>query len=838
MCPQFSIDGKEVEAEKGQTVLEAALKHGIYIPHLCFHPDLPPFDRVEPVEACYRGNEAYRSDGGEKKYQGCGLCVVKIRGKEDLLLSCLTPVEESMEVETDSPEIMSLRKEKLASIFSSHPHACLTCAQREGCSLTQCSTNVPEEERCCELFDVCELRKVTDYVGLKEDLPRYQHRNLYTEEDKPLFIRDYNLCVGCLRCVRVCKDVVGTGALGYVVSGEEVFVGTRAASLEESGCRFCGACAEVCPTGAVRDKELKPGAKPEELVPCRGKCPLGMDVPAYVSAVARGEYRYAASLVRNTAPLASILGYICHHPCEEACRRAELNQSVSICGIKRFALENSDEESKLRSRKPTGKKVAIIGSGPAGLVAAYFLARLGHSVTVYEALSRPGGMLSWAVPDYRLPQQVVEGEIRKIEEAGVKIETGVFFNRDFFLEGIPRKSWDALFIAVGAQKSKKIDLPGSSLKGVDWGLEFLRQAKQGKLRRVQGKMVVIGGGNVALDVALTALRLGAEKVEVACLEEREEMPAFEWEIEEAEREGVFIHPGWGPQEIRGRQGRVAGVELVACTSVFDEKGNFCPSFNRSQKKFLTADSIVLAVGQEPDLSFIPSECGIKITASGTIEVKAENLHTALSGVFAGGEAVSGPSSAVEAMAMGKKAASAIDRYLGFEGLEEISSAGGEKRKKLWLGEEKDFVSRERVDMPTLSLRERVRSFKLVQLGFSEQEARREAGRCLRCELRLELSPVFLPPEKWLSFTEEKIDTLPESEGVFQLYDEEKNIIYIAGTPHLRQALREQLTAFPEARYFSYEQDPMFTKRESELIQKFLQAHGRLPRGNEEIEDLF
>lgn len=838
MKVRFTIDGREVEAEEGQSILEAALASGIYIPHLCYHPDLPSFKEALPSEVCYRGEESYRSSPDGDGYEGCGLCLVEFAGRGETVVSCITPVEEGLEVISASPQIESSRQEKLQKILATHPHACLLCAQKEGCSLTQCSTNVPEEERCCPQFDFCELRKVSEFIGIKEDMARYVPRHLYVEDKKPLFIRDYNLCVGCLRCVRVCREVVGAGALCYVVEEGGIIVGTKAPTLEESGCRFCGACAEVCPTGAIRDKEIKPGERRESLIPCTASCPVGMDIPAYIRFIAQGKDTEASKVIREKVPLALTLGYICHHPCESGCRRQELNQAVAICALKRFVLEKEDEATEMKREPSTGKRVAVVGSGPSGLVAAYWLAKKGHTVRVFESQPEPGGMLRLAIPEYRLPREIVRREIENIKAMGVEIQTQAPITKEFFLEELNPQRWDAVLLATGAPESRRIDVEGCDSEGIFWGVDFLKQAKEGKQELLEGKVVVIGGGNVALDVALTALRMGASQVELACLEKRQEMPAFEWEISEAEEEGIVLHPGWGPAKIERNGRRIRGITLMACTSVFNDKGEFCPEFDSSQKTFLEADHVILAVGQKIDLSYIPPELGIR-TEEGLIKVDPETLRTNVAGIYAAGEVIQGPASAVEAMALGRKAASSIDRYLGGEGLREVSP-DKEKltRSEFWTEEEEGFASRERTSMPCIPMEKRIVSFDLIQEGYSEEQARTEANRCLRCDLRLRLSPAFLPPERWLDFTPEFVSKVPESEGAFQLLDEKKEVIYIAGTPNLRKALEEQLASRPEAKYFTYEEDPMYTKRESELIQQFLQKHGHLPPGNEEVEDLF
>jgi len=844
MALKIVIDGKLTEVPPGTSILEACLQAGFYVPHLCHHPQVPPFDRVTPAETCFLGETEYRADPDAEPYAGCGLCLVQVAGRGEPVLSCITPVEEGMEILRTTPEIEARRRENLASILAEHPHACLTCAQREGCSLTQCSTNVPVEERCCPLFAVCELRRVAEYVGIREDTARYVPRGMYKEEGGPLFIRDADLCVGCLRCVRMCSEVIGAGALACVPAGGRVIVGTTRPSLEESGCRFCGACVEVCPTGALRDKDLKPGDREAALVPCRAACPLDIDVPAYVSFVREGRVDAAAALIEEKTPLAMTLGYICSRPCEEACRRGELNDPVAVCDLKRFALEasrhgkGSPPETSSSYPPKTGKRVAVVGAGPAGLVAAYNLARLGHLVTVYEARREAGGMLRWAVPEYRLPHHILMKDVEAVEKAGVRILTGTLVRADTLREGLRRGEWDALLLATGAQESRKIEVEGlSAAGGVQWGLDFLRAAKSGSPKKPGDRVVIIGGGNVAVDAAMTALRLGASEVRMVCLEKREEMPAFPWEIQEAEEEGVLIHDGWGPAEILSREGRVCGVAFQCCTAVFDEKGRFAPRFDPGKRMSLETDGVILAVGQKPDLSYLPPELGVGIVDGERIRVDPRTLEAGGGGVFAAGEVASGPGSAVEAMAAGRKAADAIDRFLGGRGIEE-AAAPFAKEKNLWMGREEGFAGRRRVPMTSLPVEERFRSFAPMKLGYTRDEAEVESGRCLRCDQRLSIAAVVLPPEPWLPFNPEEVERVPDREGAFQLLDSEKKVIYIAGSPHLRQALTAQLESRPEARYFAYCEDPFYTKRESELLQQHMQKHGRLPSGNEDVDDLF
>ncbi|MFH0811330.1 MAG: 2Fe-2S iron-sulfur cluster-binding protein [Pseudomonadota bacterium] len=273
---RLTIDELDVESEEGFTILEAAQKAGIYIPALCYHRNLPPFDRVSSSDVVYQGS--LRIEGVAKGYQGCQICLVDIEG-EGIKTSCNTSVRDGIVVHTNTHEIEELRQENLSRILSDHPHTCLACPQREGCDLKQCSSNVPENERCCPKFITCELRKVSEYVGIRDDIPRYIPQVFPVVEDAPLFNRYYGLCIGCNRCVRVCNQVREVGALNCTMVDGRVIVGTVAPTLQESDCKFCTACVEVCPTGALRDKAVRPGKKEEDIVPCKHNCPANIDIP-------------------------------------------------------------------------------------------------------------------------------------------------------------------------------------------------------------------------------------------------------------------------------------------------------------------------------------------------------------------------------------------------------------------------------------------------------------------------------------------------------------------------------------------------------------------------------
>jgi hypothetical protein len=332
-----------------------------------------------------------------------------------------------------------------------------------------------------------------------------------------------------------------------------------------------------------------------------------------------------------------------------------------------------------------------------------------------------------------------------------------------------------------------------------------------------------------MDVARTCVRLGAE-VHLVCLESREEMPAHRWEVEEAEEEGVKIHNSWGPKRIVGRDGRVSKVEFIKCISVFDEDGRFNPRFDESERMELEADYVVIAIGQEPDLSGLEP---IATPDGKRIEFDESTMMTSLPGVFVCGDVVRGPTSVVEAVADGHRAAVAIDRYLGGDGsLEEVFKDAGEA-PSLYLGRIEGFAALGRVRERKLDPGERRRCFREVFMGYSGEEARSEALRCLRCDLRLYIREPEMPPEPWIPFDEEHVGEVPEAEGVIQLLDAEKNVLLIKGVENMREALREMLGTVEEAKYFIYEENKLYTMRESELLQQYIQKHGRMPKLNEE-----
>jgi NADPH-dependent glutamate synthase beta subunit-like oxidoreductase len=516
-----------------------------------------------------------------------------------------------------------------------------------------------------------------------------------------------------------------------------------------------------------------------------------------------------------------------------------MNEPISICALKRYAADQEKglwkENTKIEN--DTGKSIAVVGSGPAGLTASFYLRKQGHRVTLLESRSQPGGMMRYGILSYRLPRDILDKEIQEILDLGIELKLGQTLGKDFTLDQLKQEGFDAIFLAIGAQLSHRINIEGSGLLDVLWGVDFLGQIAEGEGVKLKERVIVIGGGNVAVDAALSALRCGGKEVTIACLESREEMPAHEWEIQGALEEGIRLLPAWGPERILHDNGNVTGVELVRCASVFDDQGNFCPAFDNTTRRTIQGDQVIMAVGQASDLSFLEEGGPISVD-KGSIVVDRESLETGLKGVYAGGDVVSMPGAIIHAIAAGRRAASSIDRALGGNG--DIDEALFQRDVPgQYLGRDEGFSSWLREQVPEMKLEKRHKGFDEVALGYEAEQAMKEAKRCLQCDLRLYMRCNPLPPEKWLSFNKENINEVPEEEGVFQLLDEDHNVLAIKGTANLRESLLEQLEENEKAAWFEYEEDKMYSQRESELIQHYLQKHGEMPGGgDDELDDLF
>ena len=460
--------------------------------------------------------------------------------------------------------------------------------------------------------------------------------------------------------------------------------------------------------------------------PCSHICPAGVDAPRYIRFIAAGKFAEAVAVIREKIPFPSVCGYVCVHPCEAKCRRGLLDEAIAIRVLKRFATEHDTGLWKANSTvaPATGKRIAIVGSGPAGLTTAYYLAKLGHSVTVFEALPEPGGMMRVGIPDYRLPKNILRAEIKEIEDIGVDIRTNTPVES---LDRLLEQGYNAVFLAIGAHQGIEIGVKGEDSPRVMECVSFLRDVSLGKEVKLGDRVAVIGGGNAAIDSARTALRLGAKEVTIVYRRTRSEMPASAEEIDGAIAEGVEVHFLAAPSRIISRNGRVELECLQMRLGEVDASGRPRPEPIEGSEFVLSFDTIIAAIGQRPE---IPAPFNLTPGRGNTIQVDPDTVATSREGVFAGGDAVTGPASVIEAIAHGRQAAISIDKYLGGKGeIDETLAPPEEVVAPL-----EEPVEGRRIQVPALLVAERLKGFSQVELGLSEEIAIKEAKRCLRCDL--------------------------------------------------------------------------------------------------------
>ena len=462
--------------------------------------------------------------------------------------------------------------------------------------------------------------------------------------------------------------------------------------------------------------------------PCQNACPAGIDVPRYIRLIGDGKFDEAVAVIREKVPFPTVLGYVCVHFCEAKCRRGQLEEAVAIKELKRFAAERDKGLWKQNSKilSPTGKKVAVVGSGPAGLTAAFYLAKLGHSVTVFEALPVAGGMMRVGIPRYRLPAEVLDKEIKEIEDFGVeiKLNTRIDSTDDLFAQG-----YNAIFIGIGAHRGTNMGIEGEDTPGIIDGADFLREVSLGNEVKIGDKVGVIGGGNVAIDASRTALRLGAKEVTILYRRTRAEMPASHEEIEEAIREGVNIVYLATPVTASRVNGRLNVESIRMQLGRVDQSGRRRPEPMEGSEFTEEYDTMIKAIGQE---SVTPDGFGVDVGRGGRIQVDDDTLAASREGIFAGGDVVTGPASVIEAIADGRQAAIAIDKYLGGEGnIDEVLAPVEEVPKYVAPEIEGEQY---RPEVNTMPLEKRLSCFDLVELGFDEDKGIEETTRCLRCDL--------------------------------------------------------------------------------------------------------
>jgi heterodisulfide reductase subunit A-like polyferredoxin len=536
-----------------------------------------------------------------------------------------------------------------------------------------------------------------------------------------------------------------------------VTINKKARYVDENQCNGCGECELECPVhrkdnfnGELSERtaiyRLYPQAIPNvytidkstPAAPCKVNCPAGVNVQGYTALIAKGKFQEALNLIREKMPFAGVCGRVCHHPCEDNCNRNEIDEPVSVRNLKRFV---ADHEKRLLEKgeleKPSfiddtvakrAEKVAVIGGGPAGLTCAHDLVKKGFQVTIFEAADKLGGMMRTGIPDYRLPKDYLDYEIDLILGKGVEVKTNSTLGKDFTLQDLKDEGYQSVFLSLGAQKAKEIPLEDSEGDGIIYGIPFLRQISKGRIPPMGSHVAIIGGGNVAIDVARSAVRLGS-KATIVYRRTQKEMPAHSWEIQEALEEGVEIRNSWSPSKIVRENGTVSGLEVERCVTIYKKDGKRSLEVDHDQKNIVEADTIIPATGQECDLEGIKDEIEIE---QGLLNSDPLTLETSQKGIFAGGDVVLGPSSLVESVAQGHRAAESIARYIDKEDLrthrEPVMHSGASAE----IPDGIDKSKKERTHTSVAEPEKRNSNFTEIEKAFTEEEAVREAKRCLQC----------------------------------------------------------------------------------------------------------
>ncbi|HEY8362012.1 MAG TPA: FAD-dependent oxidoreductase [Tissierellaceae bacterium] len=538
--------------------------------------------------------------------------------------------------------------------------------------------------------------------------------------------------------------------------------------IDKNKCVACGECVKVCPVNALRlgQKICEEAQVIEERVdfpsntkwgpdkwnpdyrinrknvldsgtsPCITQCPAHIPVQGYIKLAAQGRYTEALELIKKRNPFPAVCGRICPRKCESACTRGNVDEPVAIDEIKKFIAEQDlNKEIRYIPKKINdyGKKIAVIGSGPAGLSCAYYLAIDGYKVTVFEKQKAVGGMLTLGIPSFRLEKDVVNAEIDILRELGVEFKTGVEVGKDVTINELRNQGYEAFFIAIGAQGSRKLGVEGEDAEGVISGVDFLREVNLGNEIDITGNVVVIGGGNVAIDVARTAVRAGAANVEMYCLESREEMPALEEEIEEALSEDIKIINCWGPKRILTENGKIVGVEFKKCISVFDEDKKFNPKYDENDTMVVKADKVLLAIGQSIDWGGLLEGTKVELNPNNTIKVDPITLQSTDPDIFAGGDVATGPKFAIDAIALGKEGAISIHRFV--HPGQDLIIGRDRNEYKAFDKENLELEGYDRIPRqkaPKVDGSKAKKSFRDLRQTFTEEQVKKETERCLSC----------------------------------------------------------------------------------------------------------
>lgn len=573
----------------------------------------------------------------------------------------------------------------------------------------------------------------------------------------------------CNCCVCSCFGLRG----GMLYGARDAIRSNFVSEVNEEKCVACGQCVESCPANALRlgqrletkvplpkeapyrkmrnsiwhksdwnvnYRENRCNVVPTGTAPCKVACPAHIAVQGYLRLAAEGKYTQALALIKRENPFPAVCGRICDHRCETHCTRANLDEAVAIDEVKRFIADHDLHEdtryippmiNQIGRRYP--QKIAIIGGGPAGMTCAFFLAEKGYNPTIFEKESRPGGMLRNGIPSFRLEKDVVDAEIKILEEMGVEFVCNTEVGRDISLDELRAQGYQGFYLAIGAQGGRSLNIPGEGAQGVYSGVEFLKKVNLGEQEGLRGKVVVIGGGNVAVDVARVALREDVDSVDMYCLEAAEEMPAAENEIDEALEEGILLHNSWGPKEILTKDGRVTGVVFKRCTRVFDENKKFSPVYDETETLEVPCDAVLVSIGQSVVWGDLLEQAGIQVRRNGTVEADPLTYETTQPDIFAGGDVVTGPKFAIDAIAAGKEGAISLHRHV-HPG--QTQKMGRDRRAYLELDRKNIRIPEGSFDntarqQPGYNAA-KAKTFGDARVTFTEEQVREEASRCLRC----------------------------------------------------------------------------------------------------------
>lgn len=684
------------------------------------------------------------------------------------------PVEKAIEMENESISLehISYWLDKYEGKYAASPCSCRRSRKTydEGCA-------DDPEGWCIAVGDMADYVVETDKGG--RYITREEALEIFQQAEDNGFVHQITNIDGENKIFAICNCNVN---VCYALRTSQLFNtpnmsrSAYVARVDKSNCVACGKCVEHCPAGAVKlgqklcrsdgseveypkiplpsDVPWGPHMWEEEYrdknrincydtgtAPCKTACPAHIAVQGYLKMAAQGRYQEALALIKKDNPLPAICGHVCNRRCEDACTRGTIDHAIAIDEVKKFiAHQDLDAETRYIPKKIVPslngffpEKIAIIGGGPAGLSCAYYLAEKGYSPTVFEKNERAGGMLVYGIPSYKLEKDVVEAEIDVIREMGVEIRTGVEVGKDITLDELRAQGYKAFYLAIGCQGGRKTGVPGEDAEGVMTAVEILRKVSEDESYKVEGKTVVVGGGNVAIDAARTSHRCGSPEVEMFCLESRETMPASQEEIEEAEDEQVKINCGWGPKEILTENGKVTGIVFKRCLSVTDAQGRFAPVYDENDTCTVACSNVFLSVGQSIQWGNLLDGSKVELGRGQCAQADPLTYQTAQPDVFVGGDVYTGPKFAIDAIAAGKEGAISIHRFV-----QPHSSLTIGRNRRDFIELDKTDIRVENYDSSSRQIPGRhpdidhKKSFRNAKLAFTEEQVKTETARCLGC----------------------------------------------------------------------------------------------------------